>query len=317
MVLSCGAAFLLPFEVFLLSYAVLGPLHYLTQISWLHERRYFMAQRRDALILVVLTLVVFAGSQQALGDYRLSFFSGWDAHLLLFTFLTALLLVAVRSTVWRLVGAALLAGGLVAVREMPAPLFLFLVFLPTVVHVFVFTGAFILLGSLKQRSASGYLSLVVFAACATSFFVYRPDSSTYAVGLQTMEQYRPFAFQNGELAKVLGLQVFDYRETFVAEASIVVMRFIAFAYTYHYLNWFSKTSIIGWHKVSWRRLGVVASLWLVALGLYWRDFGLGLRALFLLSILHVILEFPLNHRSFREIGLELSWRIGLAPAPTK
>jgi len=31
MLLSAGAAFILPFEVFLLAYAVLGPLHYLTE----------------------------------------------------------------------------------------------------------------------------------------------------------------------------------------------------------------------------------------------------------------------------------------------
>ena len=40
MVLSAGLAFILPFELFLFAYAVLGPLHYLTQISWLHDRGY-------------------------------------------------------------------------------------------------------------------------------------------------------------------------------------------------------------------------------------------------------------------------------------
>ncbi len=41
MIVSCVAAVLFPFELFLFSYAVLGPLHYLTEISWLHERNYF------------------------------------------------------------------------------------------------------------------------------------------------------------------------------------------------------------------------------------------------------------------------------------
>ena len=36
MVASAAAAYALPFEVFLFAYAVLGPLHYLTEISWLH-----------------------------------------------------------------------------------------------------------------------------------------------------------------------------------------------------------------------------------------------------------------------------------------
>src|SRR5882672_6216800 len=41
MIGACIAAYVFPFELFLFSYAVLGPLHYLTEISWLHERNYF------------------------------------------------------------------------------------------------------------------------------------------------------------------------------------------------------------------------------------------------------------------------------------
>jgi len=42
MLASCVLAFALPFELFLLAYAVLGPLHYLTEISWIHDRKYFL-----------------------------------------------------------------------------------------------------------------------------------------------------------------------------------------------------------------------------------------------------------------------------------
>ena len=41
MLVSCAIAFVLPFELFLFSYAVLGPLHYLTEISWLHKSNYY------------------------------------------------------------------------------------------------------------------------------------------------------------------------------------------------------------------------------------------------------------------------------------
>jgi hypothetical protein len=51
MFISAAAAYVLPFEVFLFSYAVLGPLHYLTEISWLHERKYFTTGARDAIVL--------------------------------------------------------------------------------------------------------------------------------------------------------------------------------------------------------------------------------------------------------------------------
>src|SRR5215203_1330138 len=67
MIGACAVAFLIPFELFLLAYAILGPLHYLTEISWIHDRRYFVnkdgsARGRQAvtlwLLLVGLTLAV-------------------------------------------------------------------------------------------------------------------------------------------------------------------------------------------------------------------------------------------------------------------
>ena len=41
MAISVVAAIILPFEVFLFSYGILGPLHYLTEILWLHDKNYF------------------------------------------------------------------------------------------------------------------------------------------------------------------------------------------------------------------------------------------------------------------------------------
>src|SRR5947209_13065510 len=66
MLLSAAAAYIIPFELFLFAYAVLGPLHYLTEISWLHDRKYFVEAkrardrraRRAWLILVAATLAV-------------------------------------------------------------------------------------------------------------------------------------------------------------------------------------------------------------------------------------------------------------------
>jgi hypothetical protein len=85
----------------------------------------------------------------------------------------------------------------------------------------------------------------------------------------------------------------------------MVMRFIAFAYTYHYLNWFSKTSVIQWHKVPRRTLAIVLAIWVVSVSLYAYDYMVGLKWLFLISLLHVLLEFPLNFRSIIGIGQEI------------
>src|ERR1700733_27373 len=46
MIISCVAAFLMPFELFLFSYAVLGPLHYLTEINWLKGKNYFVKEKK-------------------------------------------------------------------------------------------------------------------------------------------------------------------------------------------------------------------------------------------------------------------------------
>ena len=48
MLLSCAVAVIIPLELFLFSYAILGPLHYLTEISWLHDRKYFLPRRSIA-----------------------------------------------------------------------------------------------------------------------------------------------------------------------------------------------------------------------------------------------------------------------------
>ena len=40
-IMSLFIAIKLPFELFLFSYAFLGPLHYLTEINWLHKKKYF------------------------------------------------------------------------------------------------------------------------------------------------------------------------------------------------------------------------------------------------------------------------------------
>src|SRR6185369_7863014 len=62
MLASVAAAFALPFEVFLFSYAVLGPLHYLTELSWLHDRKYFVASKLDAIPLAALCLLLALGA---------------------------------------------------------------------------------------------------------------------------------------------------------------------------------------------------------------------------------------------------------------
>jgi hypothetical protein len=54
MLLGVGLTYLVPFELLLLSYVILGPAHYFTEISWLHDRKYFLPHRSVPLGLAFL-----------------------------------------------------------------------------------------------------------------------------------------------------------------------------------------------------------------------------------------------------------------------
>lgn len=103
----------------------------------------------------------------------------------------------------------------------------------------------------------------------------------------------------------------DGQTVYYSSAGILITRFIAYAYTYHYLNWFSKTSVIQWHKIPKQQLFVIISLWIISIVLYASNYYTGLMALYFLSFLHVVLEFPLNFQSFKQIGEQLRLRFSL------
>ncbi|HWB63885.1 MAG TPA: hypothetical protein VG603_10270, partial [Chitinophagales bacterium] len=195
---------------------------------------------------------------------------------------------------------------------------LFAIFLPTLIHVFVFTGLFILFGALKSKSPTGIASLLVFATCAISFFVFFPQFGFYHVtdyAQKTLTQ-SGFIDVNGSFMKLFRLGTATTENIFSSKMGFGIMRFIAFAYTYHYLNWFSKTSVIKWHQVPKNWLATVIVLWLLSVGLYAYNYITGLIWLYFLSMLHVFLEFPLNYRSFIGIGEEIGTMAGFRkPAP--
>jgi hypothetical protein len=307
MLLSCVAAYLLPFEVFLFSYAVLGPLHYLTEISWLHKRDYFATGRRDYLIFIplctILTgLVLFVHTPTA--QY-------WSTTLVFMSFVVALGMVVfsdTRSKLLLLLGAMVVGYAFSATRGM---MLLFSMYLPTLIHVFIFTGLFIIHGALRSKSRTGMLSAAIFVLCGASFFIYSPMFEWYHVREYVISNMHQIGFDQliPAIISLLHLDVSSYKEinqiVFHSIPGQSAMRFIAFAYTYHYLNWFSKTSIIKWHEVPRGWLIVIITFWVVSVACYAIDYYMGLRILFLLSMLHVFLEFPLNYRSVLGIASEL------------
>ena len=152
MILSAILAFILPFELFLFSYAVLGPLHYLTEIGWLHKKNYFTKGKYDFLFLSILCALVFYFSfiKPAKTDSQIP-------HIILFAVLLSLIFVFIKDNLYRVALSLLAIIGL-AIAKTGSTYFIWIgVFLPTIIHVFIFTWAFMFYGVLKNKSFAGYL----------------------------------------------------------------------------------------------------------------------------------------------------------------
>jgi hypothetical protein len=308
MLLSCAVAFAVPFQLFLFAYAVLGPLHYLTEISWLHDRGYFASGGRGRkwwLALVGLTTGVL------LLGYATGIPPKYEIGCVYMVFVSALMLLFVRHGVSAVALGAIAAGAIALASASPA-YFVLAYLLVTVIHVFVFTATFVLHGALRTRSWTAMASLGVMIACALSFFVVTPQPAVPSAAVRGIYEF--FAPLNGQLLRLLG---YATRDIFGSRGGAAVMRFVAFSYTYHYLNWFSKTSVIKWHEVSRPRAVAIIALWIAAVGVFAFDYRVGISVLYALSLVHVMLEFPLNHRTIVAIIHPSRMMPVTAPARTR
>jgi len=320
MLLSVIVAFMFPFELFLFVYAFLGPLHYLTEINWLHKKHYFTTHKNDYFIIVVLTVIIsillLSSSKYKVFVPLLMFFTfGATFAMVFFTTLKRKILFAMLCG---LVGIGLYYGFRPHLR------LVFSILLPSIIHVFIFTGLFILLGALKSKSGAGIASVIVFTLCAVVTLFVNLDVNYTAVSQYIHSSYSVFRGINRVLIGFLNaLHTIDIRNDlqapsyitdnelpiYLSDTGIRVMRFIAFAYTYHYLNWFSKTSVIQWHNTKKRNLVLIIAIWVASVALYVYNYRTGLSWLYVLSLGHVLLEFPLNHRSFIDIKQQLTARL--------
>jgi hypothetical protein len=220
-------------------------------------------------------------------------FPQYYQDLIAITLTTAIVLVFVKRLWLRLLLITLCSGLVILYQYFNGPN-IFLFFLPTLVHVFLFTAIFIVHGALKRNSKPAYASAVLLFGVAISFFIFSKTPSNYLASELYEGNMRFFEEDIRELVKFFGLG--SSWEYIMASA-----RFVAFAYTYHYLNWFSKTETIGWHKIPRKTAVIIGTLYLLFVGLYLYDFTTGLKALVFLSLLHVILELPLNSITMRAL----------------
>ena len=391
MLITAVFAFFLPFETFLLAYAFLGPLHYLTEISWLHDRQYFTKGKYDFVPLLLIGVALSYAAFAKDFDFNIDFYKEFVAlnlfdKLLVLALFSSLLFAFVKNLVVKIIAilfififiSGWLAPENATENSKSTTIFALTSLLPTLIHVYLFTGLFMLFGALKSRSKTGLLSVAAFLiipiylvyglpvtpkknyisdygkeayyADGDGFFytnvsildhfrlmnepnltnkqyldsIINKDSKTNQTPIAERQRItdslsdklnQAFIVPNPEseyymrpipakLAIPIESKDYYWNYVFFSGFGIMLMRFIAFAYMYHYLNWFSKTEVIRWHKVPKIRFIAVLLLWLTACALYAYNYSLGLSFLFFLSFTHVLLEFPLNMVSIVGIGKE-------------
>lgn len=311
--LSAALAFWIPFHLFIFAYAVLGPLHYLTEISWLHKSNYFVKGKKDYLVLVVLGILSYVANF-GLGDFRINVI-GLGTTTIFVSFVAAFCFLAFDKLWPKLLGIFLAFVLGLFVFTLNAEVFevyfiSIAVFVPTIIHVCVFTWFFMLYGSIKSKSISGYISCAVFLIICVFIFIYQPKldyiisnnvASIYHDTFSILNRTLMHVFNYSDITLGEPLTKKRFVEIFFSAPGQMFTRFVAFIYLYHYLNWFSKTSIIKWHEISKDKLIIISLLWILSVGLYAYDYKLGFEVLFTLSLMHVFLEFPLNFKTIQTL----------------
>lgn len=294
MVMSLVVAYYVPVELVLLSYAFLGPAHYLTQISWMHDRQYFVASRAFPYIFVILGIVYTLLIYTPMAD--LTFY----ADIMFIGLALAASMIFQKPWHWRLCLFAFLFFIYMALSLLTFEIVMITaILLPTVIHIFVFTWFFMISGAIRNPNLFSVLSCVLLPLCGVAFFVWEPEQIVYnrQFAEQNLMFFYPLVDYMMSLARRMGGETHQ----------LSVLGFLSFAYTYHYLNWFSKVNVIRWNQISNSRLACIVVLYFMSVGLYFYDYKTGFVALVFLSILHVLFEFPLNIKTVGFVLGKVNW----------
>jgi hypothetical protein len=278
---ALAITYVVPFELLLLSYVVLGPAHYFTEISWLHDRKYFLPRRSVAFGLAGVAVVA------ALIDNAAWFgFVIWTAFVACALLTTTTAAQSALLTIIALVVTAVMAanGSSLAVLG---------ILLPTLIHVSLFTLVFMTLGAYRSGSKGQTLLVVVYLMAIGIILVVPPSEATQipAFARAGQEYFGNVGPALGQLIGVADLSL-DTRLTSL----------LAFVYTYHYLNWFIKADVIRWAEIPRLRLALVVAASAASTALYFYNYAFGFTVLLALSLVHVVLEFPLNSLAIRQLG---------------
>jgi hypothetical protein len=167
------------------------------------------------------------------------------------------------------------------------------VLLPTLIHVSIFTLIFMTLGAMRTRSAAQLVIIAAYLLGIAAILIVPPPQRAFIPEFAHLGEYYfgPVAPTLGAIFGVPNLQ-FAGRITGL----------LSFVYTYHYLNWFIKADIIRWTSMPRPRLIGVVVLSVASSAFCFYDYAFGITVLLLVSLIHVLLEFPLNTIALRELA---------------
>ncbi|MBL4708676.1 MAG: hypothetical protein JKY48_09590, partial [Flavobacteriales bacterium] len=257
----CGVlAYFFPLKVFILSFCILGPLHYLTEINWLNENRYFSALGKKkwlivglitSFILIVprLYFELIVEDESSSLTQLITNINYWSNGAIFSCLLLAIASPFIKKKRDWLIIALIAIASSYFLNEYESFTIIIGVLVPTILHVYVFTLLFMLYGAKKNKSKTGYVSIVLAIIVPALFIIIPIDPSNFL-----FDDYFKSALVDNHLhttpvlfSKFLGLS--DGTSFFFYEdLELRLMMFISFIYLYHYLNWFSKTTTIYWHK---------------------------------------------------------------------
>jgi hypothetical protein len=286
MLFAFAAAYLVPFELLLLAYVVLGPAHYFTEISWLHDRSYFLPHRGIAAALVILAIGA------ALIDNASWFgFAMWGA--LIVCAMLAATTSAAEGTLLFMIAIALAA----IMYASDSSFAVIGILIPTLIHVSLFTLVFMTLGAWRSGSRVQALLVVVYLIAIAVILLAPPTAEIRIASFaQAAKDY--FGNVGPALSRLFGIPglKLDTRLTSL----------LAFVYTYHYLNWFIEADVIRWADIPRARLALLIAASAGSTALYFYDYAFGFTFLLALSLIHILLEFPLNSLAMRQLGAAAS-----------
>jgi hypothetical protein len=292
LLLSGAAAALAPMPVFLLAFVVLGPMHYLTEIVWLQKKSFYFS---EGLIApkwygVLAAMLAIAVALDRLFQRGLGVWVVW-----------VLVLLALSAWIRNRWALAALAIAALAVKLLtPGVANFFGAVVPSLVHVFVFTWFFMVSGALRARNARPalWVNPVLLLAIPLLLLWLPAHYGTQGAIWVRMERIS-FAPLHAYAARHLGGRFAMNGDMLADPVIAALMRVFAFTYLFHYLNWFGKAELLEWHRIPARTWAVIGTLYAAAMGLYLWNFEVGFLVVNFLSLLHVLLEFPLDFQAIR------------------